>query len=70
MSLAARSIQGGLPKPQDENPRFAAKQAKPAATTTTRRVGAVLSDITNVGGLANTAQAAQKVCLTSLLGRF
>lgn len=61
MSLTARSALGGLPKAQDENPQFAAKQAKSTTTNGARRGAAALSDITNVAGLANAGGLTQKV---------
>jgi len=57
MSIVARATLAGGVKPQDENPRLAAKNAK---STTTRRVGAVLGDITNVSSQAPAGQAASK----------
>jgi hypothetical protein len=60
MSLTARSALGGLPKAQDENPQFAAKQAKSTTTNGARRGAAALSDITNVAGLANAGGLTQK----------
>ena len=57
MSIASRAPLVGGVKPQDENPRFAAKNAK---STTTRRVGAVLGDITNVSSQAALGQGGLK----------
>lgn len=66
MSLAARTTQQGLSKPQDENSRFQAKQAKPAGATQGRRAGGALSDITNVTAHQQANQVASKVCCLTL----
>lgn len=60
MSLSTRSATAAQGMVQDENPRFAGKPRQTVASSTSRRAGGALSDITNVTAQANSMQVSGK----------